>query len=131
MPVFFFVAVEQNNLVSLITLDPSSGDPTFIAELTLDEEVFVNALAFHPVTGELFGSTIDLDDPPNSTLIKIDTVTGVTTLVGILPNCFDAIIFREVPPSNVPTLSEWGLIAMAGVLGIVGLIAIRRRRAAT
>ncbi len=29
----------------------------------------------------------------------------------------------------VPTLSEWGLIAMAGVLGIIGLVAIRRKRA--
>ncbi len=30
----------------------------------------------------------------------------------------------------VPTLSEWGLIAMAGVLGIVGLLAVRRRAVA-
>jgi len=29
----------------------------------------------------------------------------------------------------IPTLSEWGLIAMAGVLGIIGLLAIRRRKA--
>lgn len=29
---------------------------------------------------------------------------------------------------NVPTLSEWGLIAMAGVLGIVGFMVIRRKR---
>jgi IPTL-CTERM motif len=28
----------------------------------------------------------------------------------------------------IPTLSEWGLIAMAGVLGIIGLLAIRRRK---
>ena len=28
----------------------------------------------------------------------------------------------------IPTLSEWGLIAMAGVLGIVGFIVIRRRK---
>ena len=28
----------------------------------------------------------------------------------------------------IPTLSEWGLIAMAGVLGIVGFIAIQRRK---
>ncbi len=27
----------------------------------------------------------------------------------------------------IPTLSEWGLIAMAGVLGIVGLLVLRRR----
>ncbi len=32
-------------------------------------------------------------------------------------------------PRNVPTLSLWGLIAMAGILAIVGLMLIRRRRA--
>ncbi len=29
---------------------------------------------------------------------------------------------------NVPTLSEWGLIIMAGILGIVGFMVIRRRK---
>jgi hypothetical protein len=29
----------------------------------------------------------------------------------------------------IPTLSEWGLIAMAGILGIFGLLAARRRKA--
>lgn len=29
---------------------------------------------------------------------------------------------------GVPTLSEWGLIAMAGVLGIIGFIVIRKRK---
>lgn len=28
----------------------------------------------------------------------------------------------------IPTLSEWGLIAMAGVLGLVGLLAVRRKK---
>jgi hypothetical protein len=32
------------------------------------------------------------------------------------------------PPSAVPTLSQWGLIAMAGILGIVGFIMVIRRR---
>lgn len=33
--------------------------------------------------------------------------------------------------TNIPTLSEWGMIAMAGVLGIFGLyMAVRRRKAA-
>ncbi len=31
-------------------------------------------------------------------------------------------------PNPIPTLSEWGLIAMAGVLGIIGLLALRRRK---
>jgi hypothetical protein len=30
----------------------------------------------------------------------------------------------------IPTLSEWGMIAMAGVLGIIGLIVAARRRKA-
>ncbi len=32
--------------------------------------------------------------------------------------------------SPIPTLSEWGLIAMAGVLGVIGLYAAMRRRKA-
>ena len=35
------------------------------------------------------------------------------------------------PVRNVPTLSELGLIAMAGVLGIIGFIVIRRRQLST
>lgn len=32
---------------------------------------------------------------------------------------------------NIPTLSEWGMIAMAGVLGMIGLYVASRRRKAT
>ncbi len=32
------------------------------------------------------------------------------------------------PIPTVPTLSEWGLIAMASILGIVGYMVIRRRK---
>jgi IPTL-CTERM motif len=41
------------------------------------------------------------------------------TCVGGIPHTVTAI----------PTLSEWGLIAMAGILGIVGFMVIRRRKA--
>ena len=33
------------------------------------------------------------------------------------------------PEVNVPTLSEWGLIAMAGALGIIGFMVLRRKKA--
>jgi len=36
--------------------------------------------------------------------------------------------FPEPPPEPIPTLSEWGLIAMAGILGIVGFMVMRRRK---
>jgi len=36
---------------------------------------------------------------------------------------------RVAPISSpVPTLSEWGLVAMAAILGIAGYIVVRRRR---
>jgi hypothetical protein len=35
----------------------------------------------------------------------------------------------ELDASDVPTLSQLGLIAMAGILGIVGFIVMRRRKA--
>lgn len=34
------------------------------------------------------------------------------------------------PVRNIPTLSEWGLIAMAGLFGIVGYMVMRRRKVA-
>ena len=34
------------------------------------------------------------------------------------------------PPTQVPTISEWGLVAMAGILGIIGFMVVRRRKAA-
>jgi len=41
-------------------------------------------------------------------------------------------IIEPPPPSiqaQVPTLSEWGLIAMVGILGLVGFIVLRKRNA--
>ena len=31
--------------------------------------------------------------------------------------------------NTIPTMSEWGLIAMAGILAVAGLIVIRRKKA--
>ncbi|MEM7009050.1 MAG: IPTL-CTERM sorting domain-containing protein, partial [Thermodesulfobacteriota bacterium] len=42
---------------------------------------------------------------------------------------FDAdMCIIPVLTSNVPTLSEWGMVVMAGILGIVGFMVIRRRK---
>jgi len=60
----------------------------------------------------------------------IDTATNMvvaTTPVGDAPQ---GVAIADLQPRNVPTLSEWGLIAMAGVLGIAGLMVMRRRKAA-
>lgn len=40
-----------------------------------------------------------------------------------------SFVGEEHEISNVPTLSQWGLIAMAGAIGIIGFIVMRRRTA--
>jgi len=38
------------------------------------------------------------------------------------------VVLTFTPVINVPTLSEWGLIAMTGILGIVGFMVMRKRK---
>jgi subtilisin-like proprotein convertase family protein len=41
-------------------------------------------------------------------------------------NCWCLEITRDA--QNIPTLSEWSLMAMAGILGIAGFMVMRRRK---
>lgn len=57
----------------------------------------------------------------------IDGVTnGSTTSGGREGDGMIVLTFTPVV-ANVPTLSEWGLITMAGILGIIGFMVMRRR----
>jgi len=59
----------------------------------------------------------------------IDTATNTT--VGALIPVGDQPFGLAIAPiiiTDVPTLSEWGLIAMAGILGLVGFMVIRKRK---
>ena len=51
----------------------------------------------------------------------------------VINRAFDQCTGGSTPPvtENIPTLSEWGLMAMAGLLGIFGLFAALKRRKAT
>ena len=53
-----------------------------------------------------------------------------TSFDGFFPGetCNEETGFCSNFVSEVPTLSEWGLIAMAGVLGVVGFMVVRRKR---
>jgi hypothetical protein len=43
---------------------------------------------------------------------------------------FERIVYTPAVSRPIPTLSQWGLIAMAGILGLAGLLIARRRKAA-
>jgi exosortase sorting signal-containing protein len=61
------------------------------------------------------------------------TTDGSASFVSELDHQSKGLAFDCGVPTGlarpIPTLSEWGLIAMAGVLGIIGLFAIRRKKA--
>ncbi len=61
------------------------------------------------------------------------TPDGSVTINGIFylyRNCDQLVADLRVPEGRpIPTLSEWGLIVMAGVLGLIALVAIRRKSA--
>jgi len=42
--------------------------------------------------------------------------------------CLDVPQCVVAPPRNIPTLSQWGLIAMAVILAIVAFMVIRKRK---
>jgi len=79
-----------------------------------------------PTIALLKGSpAIDMGDPncpPPATDQR-----GVSRPQG--PRCdIGAFELEVIMASPIPTLSEWGLIAVAGVLGILGFMVIRRRK---
>jgi len=65
-------------------------------------------------------------------LYTIDVTTGAATLVGSngVDEIIDGLAWLDDcgVVTTIPTLSEWGLIALAGVLGLVGFMVIRRRK---
>ena len=120
----------------LITLDPATGAGTVIPASSGNVPNRINAMDFNPETGELYGSFMDVNNTVGfgvaNYLVTISTSDGNTELVGLTVPGLDAIVFVEgsFPVTSIPTLSEWGLIVMAGLLGVICLLVIRRRKAA-
>lgn len=58
-------------------------------------------------------------------------VTCITNFGTFFPDdtCNQTTNMCQGEVTDVPTISEWGLIAMAGILGIVGFMVIRRKQA--
>jgi len=65
-------------------------------------------------------------------LYTIDVTTGAATLVGLngVDEDIDGLAWLEDcgVVTTISTLSEWGLIATAGILGIVVFMVMRRRK---
>ncbi len=115
---------------NFFTLNPQTGQGTLVANHPLIE-IVMSAMDFSPVTGELFGIEFGFGGGVPTNLVTVNTSNAEITRIGELPVCSDALVFFGLEPRNVPTLSEWGMIAAAAGLGLVGVFfAVRRRRGA-
>jgi len=93
---------------------------------TLERE---NARLKRAVADEMAGDSRDPSINADGMRIVFDSTANING--GNPEGSFDiylATCLELATARNVPTLSEWRLIAMAGVLGIIGLLAIRRRK---
>ncbi len=90
--------------------------------------VLLNLFQTEPGDPDSLGYTpINFDLTPFAgSTVRIRAAVAVT--IGPLQGSIDAVSCIAEPRVEVPTLSEWGLIAMAGVLGIVGFMVMRRKR---
>lgn len=106
------------NLQTPFNYDPDQGN--LLLDVTNIEPVTSSITAFDAV-----------EDAQSITRRVFNNVIADTGIVGDI-GLVTQFVFVDVPPpptiTNVPTLSEWGLIAMAGILGIAGFIVIRRRQ---
>ena len=59
---------------------------------------------------------------------RINLTTGAITVIGTLPvDLLDFTVGIEVlPPANVPTANRFGLALLGLLIGVGGLIAVRR-----
>ena len=108
-------------------LNPNTGQ---IMITVLTDAEFIDSCAVR-ADGTIFGTPCgDCTDPDD--LLTVDPTTGDLTFIGPSGQGFVSdLAFVEaglLPQRPIPTLSEWGLIAMAAILGIVGFMVMRRRK---
>ena len=105
----------------LLIIDQETGAATEIGNIGPDNIV---GLTYDPTTRKLLGSG-------GNEFYEINPDTGFGTLItDDLGNVHGLASCNTKETANIPTLSEWGLIAMALILGAAGYLAVRRRAAA-
>ena len=124
--VLYAVASEDIFDLSLYTVSIEDGTSSLIGFIGEDFVADLAGLAYDEDNQILY-----LNDGSNGLLYTLDVTTAEATQVGSnnVNAVIDGIGWLEKCPvvRPVPTLSEWGLLALAGVLGIIGILSLLRR----
>jgi hypothetical protein len=110
----------QNDIVTLGTgaqidglIDCAEDFDTIVFAMDVPEE------SLAAISGELA-----LKNPAGDSI----TINGLFYQWEFCEELANELVGVRPPVANVPTLTEWGLIAMSGLMGIVGFIVMRRRK---
>jgi IPTL-CTERM motif len=127
----FYATPDDNN--SLVILDPVTSAGSDVPGSAGNVLGNVNALAFDPDSGVLYGSQrlqasgVAEGAPSVFSLLTIATGDGTETTVGTTETGLDAIVFGPEPsPLEIPALSIWGLALLAVALAGAALAFLRR-----
>jgi len=79
-----------------------------------------------------FSTDVDCCQMEGQCSDTIDNPGFICVVDDVVENAFCDLETGQCTPipivSNIPTLSEWGLVLMAAVLGIVGFMVFKRRK---
>ena len=124
--ILYAVASEDIFDLSLYTVSIEDGTSSLIGFIGEEFVADLAGLAYDEDNQILY-----LNDGPNGLLYTLDVTTGEASLVGSnnVNAVIDGIGWLETCPvvRPIPTLSEWGLLAMSAVLGIIGILNLLRR----
>jgi hypothetical protein len=131
----------DSNTITRADCGPLAGCPTItIAPATLPNgavgvaysQTLTPSGGTAPYTFTVTGGAL----PPGLALSTAGVVSGTPTTAGTfnvtiratdVNGCFASVTYAIVVAAVVPTLSEWGLMALAVMLGVAGFVAMRRR----
>jgi len=121
----FVIVLGGNAIIPEVTLqvpaDPADqiNVPSQTAGVTLKEDV--------PAGWQLVDISCEGDLGFSFNVLPDDTVVASCEVIGNAPPSGQCTFTNVKVAQIVPTLSQWGIIATVGVLGIAGLIAYRRK----
>ena len=97
---------------------------TLLVEILAPDDIAIGSTTVDATSA--FDAFLGISSGQPISSIRITPEIG--TDLGFFPGV--SVVYFGQSPRNIPTLSEWGLIAMAGAIGIIGLFYIRKRKTA-
>lgn len=118
-----------------ITFPGGSVDTAGMLILSPTGATVVDIEIFGPGDVSLGTTSLNIDPTPiffgvqalNSSITRIELTNGSGELIDNLD--FGQCVEEEIAATTIPSVSEWGLVATAAVLGFIGMLAVYRRRA--